>query len=90
MQNPHLEEFNQFWIDNFRDEVPALPKKPSDLNITPADVSNVLQENEYFKLLCINKAQARVIETLQNACEVLKSEVNKLTEEKGVKNAKGG
>tara|TARA_Y100000589_G_scaffold220119_1_gene207720 strand:- start:187 stop:675 length:489 start_codon:yes stop_codon:yes gene_type:complete len=34
MQNPHLEEFNQFWIDNFRDEVPALPKKPSDLNIT--------------------------------------------------------
>ena len=34
MQNPHLEEFNQFWIDNFRDEVPPLPKKPSDLNVT--------------------------------------------------------
>ena len=63
---------------------------PNDLNILPSDISSVLQENEYFKLLCINKAQARVIETLQNACEVLKSEVNKLTEEKGVKNAKGG
>jgi hypothetical protein len=62
---------------------------PNDLNILPSDISSVLQENEYFKLLCINKAQARVIETLQNACEVLKSEVNKLTEEKGVKNAKG-
>jgi len=63
---------------------------PNNLNILPSDISSVLQENEYFKLLCINKAQARVIETLQNACEVLKSEVNKLTEEKGVKNAKGG
>ena len=62
---------------------------PNNLNILPSDISSVLQENEYFKLLCINKAQARVIETLQNACEVLKSEVNKLTEEKGVKNAKG-
>ena len=54
---------------------------PNDLNILPSDISSVLQENEYFKLLCINKAQARVIETLQNACEVLKSDVNKLTEE---------
>ena len=62
---------------------------PNNLNILPSDISSVLQENEYFYLLCINIAQARVIETLQNACEVLKSEVNKLTEEKGVKNAKG-
>ena len=34
MRNPNLEEFNQFWIDNSSSEVPALPKKPNDLNIT--------------------------------------------------------
>ena len=54
---------------------------PSDLNITPADVSNVLQENEYFKLLCINKAQARVIETLENACNSLKSGIERINKE---------
>ena len=34
MQNPHLEEFNQFWIDNFRTEVPPLPSSPNDLTLT--------------------------------------------------------
>ena len=34
MKNPHLEAFNQFWIDNSREEVPPMPKKPSDMNIT--------------------------------------------------------
>ncbi len=34
MKSPHLEAFNQFWIDNSREEVPAMPKKPSDMNIT--------------------------------------------------------
>ena len=34
MQNPNLEQFNQFWIDNFREDVPPLPKKPNDLTIT--------------------------------------------------------
>ena len=33
MKNPHLEAFNQFWIDNSREEVPPMPK-PSDMNIT--------------------------------------------------------
>tara|TARA_R110002110_G_scaffold305638_1_gene519661 strand:+ start:158 stop:391 length:234 start_codon:yes stop_codon:yes gene_type:complete len=50
----------------------------SDLNILPADIQNVMQENEYFKLLCINKAQSRVIESLQNTCNVLKNEIDKL------------
>jgi len=34
MQNPNLEEFNQFWIDNSREEVPTMPKKASDMSIT--------------------------------------------------------
>ena len=34
MKSPHLEAFNQFWIDNSREEVPAMPKKPNDMNIT--------------------------------------------------------
>ena len=34
MKHPHLEAFNQFWIDNSREEVPPMPKKPSDMNIT--------------------------------------------------------
>ena len=34
MKNPHLEASNQFWIDNSREEVPAMPKNPSDMNIT--------------------------------------------------------
>ena len=34
MKNTHLEAFNQFWIDNSREAVPPMPKKPSDMNIT--------------------------------------------------------
>ena len=34
LNSPHLEAFNQFWIDNRREEVPPMPKKPSDMNIT--------------------------------------------------------
>ena len=34
MKHPHLEAFNQFWIDNSREEVPPMPKKPNDMNIT--------------------------------------------------------
>ena len=63
---------------------------PSDLNILPADIQNVMQENEYFKLLCINKAQSRVIESLQNTCNVLKSEIDILNQSKEEKNATNG
>jgi len=34
MKHPHLEEFNQFWIDNSREEVPPIPKKAGDMTIT--------------------------------------------------------
>ena len=34
MKNPNLETFNQFWIDNSSEEVPPIPKKPNDMNIT--------------------------------------------------------
>ena len=34
MKHPHLEAFNLFWIDNSREEVPPMPKKPNDMNIT--------------------------------------------------------
>ena len=34
MKHPHLEAFNQFWIDNSREAVPPMPKKPNDMNIT--------------------------------------------------------
>ena len=34
MKHPHLEEFNQFWIDNSREEVPPMPKRASDMTIT--------------------------------------------------------
>ena len=34
MKHPHLEAFNQFWIDNSREEVTPRPKKPNDMNIT--------------------------------------------------------
>ena len=34
MKNPNLESFNQFWIDNSSEEVPPMPKKPNDMNIT--------------------------------------------------------
>ena len=63
---------------------------PSDLNILPADIQNVMQENEYFKLLCINKAQSRVIESLQNTCNVLKSEIDILNQNKEEKDATNG
>ena len=55
---------------------------PSDLNILPADIQNVMQENEYFKLLCINKAQTRIIESLQQNCATLKSEIDGLKTKK--------
>jgi len=55
---------------------------PSDLNILPADIQNVMQENEYFKLLCINKAQSRIIESLQQNCATLKSEIDGLKTKK--------
>ncbi len=62
---------------------------PSDLNILPADIQSVMQKNEYFKLLCVNEAQSRVIESLQNTCKVLKNEIDKLNS-KGKKNATNG
>ena len=34
MKNPNLEEFNQFWIDNSREDTPPMPKKASDMSIT--------------------------------------------------------
>jgi len=38
MRNHNLEQFNQFWIDNFKTEVPPLPKKPNELSITQQEV----------------------------------------------------
>ncbi len=38
MKNPHLDDFCQFWIDNFRSDVPRLPKKPNDLSITEQEI----------------------------------------------------
>ena len=64
--------------ENLKEEV----KVPSDLNILPADIQNVMQENEYFKLLCINKAQTRIIESLQQNCATLKSEIDGLKTKK--------
>ena len=63
---------------------------PSDLNILPADIQSVMQKNEYFKLLCINKAQSRVIESLQNTCNVLKNEIDILNQSKEEKDATNG
>ena len=50
MQNPHLEEFNQFWIDNFREDVPPLPKKPNDLTITQQETMRVQAPKLYQNL----------------------------------------
>ena len=50
MQNPHLEEFNQFWIDNFREDTPPLPKKPSDLTITQQETMRVEAPKLYQNL----------------------------------------
>ena len=38
MRNHTLEEFNQFWTANFKNDVPPLPKKPSDLSITEQEI----------------------------------------------------
>ena len=38
MRNHNLEEFNQFWTANFKNDVPPLPKKPSDLSITEQEI----------------------------------------------------
>ena len=50
MQNPHLEQFNQFWIDNFREDVPPLPKKPNDLTITQQETMRVQAPKLYQNL----------------------------------------
>ena len=50
MQNLHLEEFNQFWIDNFREDVPPLPKKPNDLTITQQETMRVQAPKLYQNL----------------------------------------
>ena len=50
MQNPHLEEFNQFWIDNFRTEVPPLPSSPNDLTITQQETMRVQAPKLYQNL----------------------------------------
>ena len=63
---------------------------PSDLNILPADIQSVMQKNEYFKLLCVNEAQSRVIESLQNTCKVLKNEIDILNQSKEEKDATNG
>ena len=63
---------------------------PSDLNILPADIQSVMQKNEYFKLLCVNEAQSRVIESLQNTCNVLKNEIDILNQSKEEKDATNG
>ena len=38
MRNHNLEEFNQFWTSNFKNDVPPLPKKPNDLSITEQEI----------------------------------------------------
>jgi len=38
MRNPNLEQFNQFWIDHFREDVPPLPTSPGDLSITQQEI----------------------------------------------------
>jgi len=76
MRGPKMTEKNSIGKSEDRIEV------PSDLNILPADIQNVMQENEYFKLLCINKAQTRIIESLQQNCATLKSEIDGLKTKK--------
>ena len=38
MRNHNLEEFNQFWTSNFKNDVPPLPRKPNDLSITEQEI----------------------------------------------------
>ena len=33
-QNLHLDDFCQFWFDNFNTPIPPLPQQPSDLTVT--------------------------------------------------------
>ena len=33
-QNLHLDDFCQFWFDNFNSPIPPLPQQPSDLTLT--------------------------------------------------------
>ena len=33
-QNLHLDDFCQFWFDNFNTPIPPLPQQPSDLTLT--------------------------------------------------------
>ena len=50
MKNPHLEEFNQFWIDNSREEVPPMPKKASDMSITMQEKMRMTNPKLYQNL----------------------------------------
>ena len=50
MKHPHLEAFNQFWIDNSSEEVPPMPKKASDMSITMQEKMRMTNPELYQNL----------------------------------------
>ena len=54
MKNPHLETFNQFWIDNSSAEVPPMPKKASDMSITMQEKMRMTNPKLYQNLFKVD------------------------------------
>ena len=60
MKHPKLEEFNQFWIDNSREEVPPVPQKPNDMNITMQECMRMKNPKLYQDLFSISVDSGRL------------------------------
>ena len=54
MKHPHLETFNQFWIDNSSEEVPPMPKKASDMSITMQEKMRMTNPKLYQNLFKVD------------------------------------
>ena len=54
MKHPHLEAFNQFWIDNSSEEVPPMPKKASDMSITMQEKMRMTNPKLYQNLFKVD------------------------------------
>ena len=50
-QNLHLDDFCQFWFDNFNTPIPPLPQQPSDLSITELEQLRMFDGGKLYQNL---------------------------------------
>ena len=66
-QNLHLDDFCQFWFDNFNTPIPPLPQQPSDLTVTQLEQLRMYDGGKlYQNLFSIKPDSGKLPADLEN------------------------